>query len=224
VHRFNCRVHRRCWNSLNTSKFLTPLTSFVIFEAIILDRQPIITVISWTLIDYPLAAYQFSWMDLSNGQLSLFSNHRQVSPKRESVDSPMHLELNRLTFLLWHLGIHSSLTISNLWVIWGTLHDKPLLVLPGTKLDYSLKSSQLNREFITFSRGEMRTFPIPAPTPHDDLSKNIVHGMGLMTAISSPQYWVTRSAITCHSIALADWEVKSNSDRAKLHFPILPSK
>jgi hypothetical protein len=150
VHRFNCRVHRRCWNSLNTSKFLTPLTSFVIFEAIILDRQPIITVISWTLIDYPLAAYQFSWMDLSNGQLSLFSNHRQVSPKRESVDSPMHLELNRLTFLLWHLGIHSSLTISNLWVIWGTLHDKPLLVLPGTKLDYSLKSSQLNREFITF--------------------------------------------------------------------------
>jgi hypothetical protein len=37
--------------TLNASKFLTPLTSFVICEAIIPDRWPIVTVISRTPID-----------------------------------------------------------------------------------------------------------------------------------------------------------------------------
>jgi hypothetical protein len=30
----------------------------------------------------------------------------------------------------------------------------------------------------------MRTIPIPAPTPHDDPSNNIVHGIGPTTATS----------------------------------------
>jgi predicted DNA-binding ribbon-helix-helix protein len=43
-------VHCWCWNSLNASKLLTLLASFVVFEAIFQYRRPIINIIS----DHPL--------------------------------------------------------------------------------------------------------------------------------------------------------------------------
>jgi hypothetical protein len=60
--------------------------------------------------------------------------------------------------------------------------------------------------------------------PHEDPSKNKAQGVISSKSIDGSRCSVIKSAITRPLIAFADSNFSSNSDKSKIHLPILPFK
>jgi hypothetical protein len=72
--------------------------------------------------------------------------------------------------------------------------------------------------------GEINKIPTPPPLPHEDPSKNKSQGVISSNSIDGSRCSVIKSAIICPLTAFADSNFNSNSDKAKIHLPILPFK
>src|SRR6187551_1257071 len=72
--------------------------------------------------------------------------------------------------------------------------------------------------------GEINKIPAPPPSLHEDPSKNNTQGVMLSKFIDESRCSVMKSAIICPLTAFADSNLNSNSDKAKIHLPILPFK
>jgi hypothetical protein len=60
--------------------------------------------------------------------------------------------------------------------------------------------------------------------PHEDPSKNKAQGVISSKSIDESRCSVMKSVIICPLTAFADSNFNSNSDKAKIHLPILPLK
>src|SRR6187551_590643 len=76
----------------------------------------------------------------------------------------------------------------------------------------------------TSSLGEINKIPAPPPLSHEDPSKNNTQGVISSKLIDESRCSVIKSAIICPLIAFADSNLNSNSDKAKIHLPILSFK
>jgi hypothetical protein len=72
--------------------------------------------------------------------------------------------------------------------------------------------------------GEINKIPTPSPLPHEDPSKNKAQGVISSKLIDGSRCSVMKSAIIYPLIAFADSNFNSNSDKSKIHLPILPFK
>jgi hypothetical protein len=72
--------------------------------------------------------------------------------------------------------------------------------------------------------GEINKIPTPPPLPHEDPSNNKAQGVISSKSIDGSRCSVMKSAIICPLTAFAYSNFNSNSDKAKIHLPILPFK
>jgi hypothetical protein len=72
--------------------------------------------------------------------------------------------------------------------------------------------------------GEINKIPTPPLLPHEDPSKNKAQAVISRKSIDGSRCLVMKSAIICPLTAFADSKFNSNSDKAKIHLPILPFK
>jgi hypothetical protein len=72
--------------------------------------------------------------------------------------------------------------------------------------------------------GEINKISTPPPLPHEDPSKNKAQGVISSKLIDGSRCSVMKSAIIYPLTAFANSSLNSNSNKAKIHLPILPLK
>jgi hypothetical protein len=82
----------------------------------------------------------------------------------------------------------------------------------------------MNSKFKHLSSGEINRIPTSPPLPHEDPSKNKAQGVISSKLIDGSRCSVMKSTIICPLTAFANSNFNSNSDKAKIHLPILPFK